>query len=147
MTVSDVLREQRHRLALHCERKLINQSLVASSLNDCRTTIFRASLTAWSTANLPTILAEGACFCSPAITPFNLREHSLENAERFIRLLHKDRARIVTDGTHWRILAHKKEATATQQFISALWLQFIIPGRTFFVVRNFVLFGRKIFAS
>jgi hypothetical protein len=80
------------------------------------------------TANFPTIFAEGACFCSATRTSLNLRAQSFENAERFTGLLHKDRARIVTNGAHWCILANEKETAVAQQFVSTFWLQFVIAS-------------------
>jgi hypothetical protein len=60
--VPDVSAEHLSHRPLHGEQKSIDQTLEASSLGVGRTITLRASLTAWSTANLPTILAEGACF-------------------------------------------------------------------------------------
>jgi hypothetical protein len=77
---------------------------------------------------LPTIFADGACFCSAPRISLNLRAQSFENAERFTVLLHKDGASIVTNRTHWCILANEKETAIAQQFICAFWLQFVITG-------------------
>jgi hypothetical protein len=75
---------------------------------------------------LPIILAEGACLCNVAKKLLARRTQSLEKADKSMILFHEDWTGIITNGTHWCILAHEQETTTAQELIWTLRLKFII---------------------